>query len=71
VRTKGHCRLIVCRYGLYASVYTKNIDRALRFAKGLEAVSQLLARIAKVTYINIVNQRKGHSRRQLHFSSDG
>jgi acyl-CoA reductase-like NAD-dependent aldehyde dehydrogenase len=24
-------------YGLYASVYTKNIDRALRFAKGLEA----------------------------------
>ena len=24
-------------YGLYASVFTKNIDRALRFAKGLEA----------------------------------
>ncbi|KAF2016395.1 aldehyde dehydrogenase-like protein [Aaosphaeria arxii CBS 175.79] len=24
-------------YGLYAAVYTKNIDRALRFAKGLEA----------------------------------
>ncbi|KAF2280517.1 aldehyde dehydrogenase-like protein [Westerdykella ornata] len=24
-------------YGLYASVYTKDIDRALRFAKGLEA----------------------------------
>jgi hypothetical protein len=24
------------RYGLYASVYTKNIDRAMRFAKGLE-----------------------------------
>lgn len=24
-------------FGLYASVYTKNIDRALRFAKGLEA----------------------------------
>lgn len=26
-------------FGLYASVYTKNIDRALRFAKGLEAGS--------------------------------
>lgn len=25
------------RYGLYAAVYTKNIDRAIRFAKGLEA----------------------------------
>lgn len=25
------------RFGLYASVYTKNIDRALKFAKGLEA----------------------------------
>lgn len=25
------------RFGLYASVYTKDIDRALRFAKGLEA----------------------------------
>jgi acyl-CoA reductase-like NAD-dependent aldehyde dehydrogenase len=25
------------RFGLYASVYTKNIDRAMRFAKGLEA----------------------------------
>lgn len=24
-------------YGLYAAVYTKNIDRAMRFAKGLEA----------------------------------
>ncbi|KAF1844823.1 aldehyde dehydrogenase-like protein [Cucurbitaria berberidis CBS 394.84] len=24
-------------YGLYAAVYTKNIDRAIRFAKGLEA----------------------------------
>lgn len=24
-------------YGLYASVYTKNLDRAMRFAKGLEA----------------------------------
>ncbi|KAF2222237.1 aldehyde dehydrogenase [Elsinoe ampelina] len=24
-------------YGLYASVYTKNIDRALKFAKGMEA----------------------------------
>ncbi len=24
-------------YGLYASVFTKNIDRAMRFAKGLEA----------------------------------
>jgi len=24
-------------YGLYAAVYTKNIDRALRFAKGLES----------------------------------
>lgn len=24
-------------YGLYASVFTKNIDRAIRFAKGLEA----------------------------------
>jgi acyl-CoA reductase-like NAD-dependent aldehyde dehydrogenase len=25
------------RFGLYAAVYTKNIDRAIRFAKGLEA----------------------------------
>ncbi len=25
------------RYGLYAAVYTKDIDRAMRFAKGLEA----------------------------------
>jgi aldehyde dehydrogenase (NAD+) len=24
-------------YGLYAAVFTKNIDRAMRFAKGLEA----------------------------------
>lgn len=29
--------LTMYRYGLYASVYTKDIDRALRFAKGLEA----------------------------------
>ena len=26
-------------YGLYAAVYTKDIDRALRFAQGLEAGS--------------------------------
>lgn len=30
-------RLTRFRFGLYASVYTKNIDRALKFAKGLEA----------------------------------
>jgi acyl-CoA reductase-like NAD-dependent aldehyde dehydrogenase len=35
VRNSG--KLTHSRFGLYASVYTKNIDRALRFAKGLEA----------------------------------
>lgn len=33
-----HYELMWCnRFGLYAAVYTKDIDRALRFAKGLES----------------------------------
>lgn len=39
LQTKLSCLLIHprFRFGLYAAVYTKDIDRALRFAKGLEA----------------------------------
>ena len=47
------------RFGLYAAVYTKDINRAIRFAKGLEAgtVDAVFAAVSADRYLFVGFQR--------------